>query len=94
MKFQKRTDKDLFRELRVEVFSLGLIAIAVAIAGLLWKGMEEIFYGAMLWLIGILLIIHSSKKYLQEHPTVRISLLLILVILTIAGLALFFILSM
>ena len=93
MRFKKLTDKELLKELRVEAFSLGLIAIAVAIAGLLWKGMEEIFYGFMLWLIGVLLIINSSKKYIQEHPKVGIALMLVLLGMVVIGLIIFFIVT-
>ncbi len=93
MKFRKLTDKELFKKLRVEVFGLGIIAISVAIAGLLWKGMEEIFYSFILWLIGILLISYAGKKYLQEHPKIRIALMWILLGFCLIGLVLFFIVT-
>ncbi len=91
MKWQKRTDAELFKELRANTFGLGLIAIAIAITGLIWKGLEEIFYGFMLWLIGFLLISYSGQKYLQEHPKTRMIIMYVLIGLLVLGVVLFLI---
>ncbi len=93
MKFQKRTDTELFKELRINVFILGAVAVILFIAGIIWKDLGSYWYNIVLLFIGILLISYAGQKYLQERPKLRIFLMWVLALLVVAGIVVFLILS-
>lgn len=93
MKFQKRTDTELFKELRVNTFILGVAAVIIFIAGIIWTELGTYWYNVVLLFIGILLISYAGQKYLQEHPKLRIALMWILALLVVVGIVVFLILS-
>ncbi len=93
MKFQKRTDSELFKELRINTFILGVAAVIIFIAGIIWTDLGSYWYNIVLLFIGILLISYAGQKYLQEHSKLRIALMWILALLVVVGIVVFLILS-
>jgi len=93
MKFHKRTDAELFKELRINVFILGVVAVIIFVAGIIWTDLGSYWYSIVLLFIGILLISYAGQKYLQERPKLRIFLMWVLALLVVVGIVIFLILS-
>ncbi len=89
---KKRTDTQLFRELRIinYIFGLAMIIVFVVTTFIFTEPLGNYWYGLVLLMLGILLISNASQKYLQEHPKVRIALIWILIILALLGVVVFF----
>jgi len=87
---KKRTDTQLFKELRTLNYIFGLAMIIVFVAGFIMKDLGEYWYRFVLLITGFLLLSFASQKFLQEHPKVRIALMWILIILALLGGIVFF----
>ena len=93
LKIKKRTDAELFRELRINTFMLGIAAVIIFVVGLIWTELGVYWYSIILLFIGILLISYSGQRYLQEHPKFKKVLMWVLSLLVIAGIVVFLILN-
>ena len=91
---KKKTDAQLFKELRIINLIFGLAMIIIFVAGFFMKDLGEYFYKFALLIIGLLLLSYASQKYLQEHPKVRNALMWILIILALLGAVVFFMFTM
>jgi hypothetical protein len=85
---KKRTDAELFKELRIMNFIFGLTAITIAVVGFFWKDLG-FFYNMALFFIGLMLITYAGQRFLQKHPKVITALIFILLALAIAGFVMF-----
>jgi len=90
---KKRTDAQLFRELRINTTIIALAIIIIFIAGFFMKDIGEIWYRFILFISGMLLLSYTSQKYLQEHPKVRIIIMWILFALMLIGIIIFFMIN-
>jgi len=93
MKKRKRTESQLFRELRINTFILAIAMIVIFIASFFLKDVGEYMYSFFLLVLGLLLLTYSSQKYLQEHPKVIAALMIILIILALLGVVVMFMVS-
>lgn len=87
---KKRTDAQLFKELRVMNYIFGLAAIIIAVVGFFWKDLG-FFYNMALFFIGLMLITYAGQRYFQKHPKVISALIWILLALAILGAVMFWI---
>jgi hypothetical protein len=88
---EKRTDAQLFKELRINTTIIALAMIIIFIVGIFMRDLGDYWYRFVLLIGGILLLSYTCQKYLNEHPKARAALLIILIILAILGLIMFFI---
>lgn len=87
---KKKTDSQLFKELRITTIIIALAMIIIFIAGFLMKDIGEYWYRFVLLITGLLLLSYAFQKYLQENPKIKTVLLIILIILALAGLIVLF----
>jgi hypothetical protein len=87
---KKRTDAELFRELRIISIIFGIAMIIVAVVTIFMESLGDYWYRMVFFPIGFLLISFSSQKYLQEHPKIRAYLIGILIALSLLGVVAFF----
>jgi hypothetical protein len=87
---KKRTDAELFRELRIISLIFGIAMIIVAVVTIFMESLGDYWYRLVLFTMGFLLISYSSQKWLQEHPKVRVVIMWILVALMLLGVLAFF----
>ncbi|MFC1786422.1 hypothetical protein ACFLY8_00080 [Halobacteriota archaeon] len=87
---KKRTDAELFRELRIISIIFGIAMIIVAVVTIFMESLGDYWYRLVLFFMGWLLISFSSQKYLQEYPKVRVVIMWILVALTLLAVLAFF----
>lgn len=87
---KKRTDAELFRELRIISIIFGIAMIIVAVVTIFMESLGDYLYRMVLFVMGWLLISFSSQKYLQEHQKVRVVIMWVLVALMLLGVLAFF----
>ncbi len=89
---KKKTDAQLFKELKIinYIFGLAMIIVFAVTTFIFTESLGDCWYGFILLILGIMLISFSSQKYLQEHPKVRTALMWILIILVLLGVIVFF----
>jgi hypothetical protein len=87
---KKKTDAQLFKELRINVIIIGLAMIIIFVVGIFMIDLGDYWYRFVLLIGGLLLLSYAFQKYLQEHPKVRIALMCILIILALLGVIVFF----
>jgi len=85
---RRKTEAQLFRQLRIidYAFGLVLVAMAIVIAFFFKKPIDESWYQFILLFFGILLINYASQKYFQENPKIFRIVLWVLVLISLAGL--------
>lgn len=69
----KKTDAQLFKELRINTIILAVMMILIFIlTTFIFKDiLEVIWYQFMLLLFGVLLLSHTFQKYFQDNPKIR-----------------------
>ena len=90
---KKRTDSQLFRELRINTNIIASAMIIIFIAGFFMRDIGEVWYRFVLFIAGVLLLSYTSQKYLQENPKVRIIIMWILFALMLLGIIIFFMIN-
>ena len=83
----KKTDTQLFKELRINTLIIGILMIIIFLATIFifTELLEAIWYQFMLLIMGLLLISYSLQKYFQENPKVRSIVMIALLILVLLG---------
>lgn len=87
---EKKTDAELFKELRINTLFVGVAIIIVYIVTVFTDSLGDYWYRMVLLFAGILLISYSCQKYLQEHPKIRTTLIWALLIFMLLGVVVFF----
>ena len=89
---KKKTDSQLFKELRIinYIFGLAMIIVFAVTTFIFTEPLGDYWYEFILLFLGIMLISFASQKYFQEHPKARMALMWILTILALLGVAVFF----
>jgi hypothetical protein len=84
---KKRTDAQLFKELRIIVLIIGVAMIIVFLATtfVFTEPLGDYWYKFVLLALGFLLIIYSLQKDLQENPKAMKIVMWILLILALLG---------
>jgi len=86
---KKRTDSELFRELRIISIMLGIAMIIVSVVSIFMESLGDYWYRMILLTLGLLLISFGSQKCLQEHPKIVAYLMVILAALPLLGVVVF-----
>ena len=89
MVIPKKTDAELFKELRINILIIGLAMITIFIVTFFIESLGDTLYRAALLLGGLLLISYSFQKYLQENLKVRTIVMWVLLGLAILGVIVF-----
>jgi len=89
MVIPKKTDAELFKELRINILIIGLAMIIIFIVTFFIESLGDTWYRAALLLGGLLLISYSFQKYLQENLKVRTIVMWVLLGLAILGVIVF-----